>query len=1641
MSVCEDKTSAEVSYLCMLKAKFPSRFSQFSYSLIVIQVIDTILRINCFCKINVDTMKSLIDLKEDIKQLKTFYIERGANPNSLKIKEPPNDFRTLTITPTVEDLKTEKPFLPRILVRQQYKNVDHYLDTHFRLLREDFLTSLRSGINEFLKESKKQTKFKNAYVYYNVKIVEMRLSQNLYACRMQFQKPKRILSTKNKRLENGALLCLSWDHFENSFIFARIQGTKNEQFLQNRLFDAFIEPCSQELFFNIISRITDVSMTAIQPTAYFEAYRHNLATLQQLNNENFPMRDYIIDLNKNVRPPSYLTQQSTYDLSFFVQPLKLDDKVRMFIYDENDAKEEKKRAVERLQKIEVMNELSWPPCHELNLDESQSAALRHALTKEVAIIQGPPGTGKTFIGLKIVETLIKNSSIWNKNEKSPILVICYTNHALDQFLEGVSRFCKDIVRIGGRCKLSLKKFRLNEIKKSKVYKLFPIRYEINECLEVINHFQKKCNLLLESVVKAKKQLLTSDVIDIIKTKLNIDQVHSLSSSFYEFKFHKDLSEWLGLSSPSFKQLMNDKNNSDDESESDFCNEEESDFDDDDFFINEEFFDESSPIIESNHSKRTELSKVQKLTMKYVKQQLKSNDSMQLEEAKTITDVQSLSMKNRWRLYRLWLQLYIEEILIQVEQLQKDNVYQEKVERLNALRTLQNQIIVSNTNVVGMTTTGAAKYRRLIDCLKPKIVIVEEAAEVLESHIITSLTEKIKHLILIGDHIQLKPKPVNHELAVKHNLEVSLFEKLILNRFAYVQLKIQYRMHPKISRMIVPTFYPELHDHESVRRYPRVKGVTKRLFFLNHRNFETESKTSTSLHNNHECQFIVRFCKFLLLQGYQQSQITILAMYSAQWLLLKNELQNFLLYNVRVTVVDNFQGEENDIIILSLVRSNQSRKIGFLNIANRINVAFSRAKLGFYAVGNFDHLRNSSPEIWEPLVTEMYRSDLIGENLEIYCQNHPETKMYINHGFDFNRYPEGCCLLECRRRLSCGHICPKTCHIQDSEHQQIKCSYECLSILCDRQHRCQKQCHYPEKCGSCLASIEVKIPKCGHTVSSLCSRTIDEIICSHPCDKLLKCGHKCKAKCGENCDSFPCEEEVQTELPCGHSSKQVKCCFQQNMKKLLEICKEPCRRELKCGHICGGSCSKCRQGKFHVECNEKCKRLLICGHECPNPCAQNCPPCERLCENSCKHGTSCKHKCGIACPSCKMQCGWKCSHMQCTALCSEPCNRKICSNACDKLLKCNHQCVGLCGDICPNICRICDKEKLEELFFGNENDPNARFTQLLDCQHVFEVKSLQRWIEQNSSTESGIKLLRCPKCAAVIRRSILFNFQVQKVIKDINQVKAKSNGTLAHNLRTTHFLQNKCRDIRHRLGNKKMLNEQIAICADQVERIVESQAYALKFEHLLYKSELLKIENVLNIVQEACSLFLTDFGMNEDKTFAQRMSQFLLYIEKEFKSSLQQIDDVNWELKTLTLFRRYLWLKKNYNCKLAKVRCLFAMAAAYFKRFTPLTSEDLDKVQQYLNKAFQLQTGSKISLEERDQIVKGMNFAQQGHWYKCPNNHIYCITECGGATETGVCPECKASIGGENHRLLDSNAIAGEMDGAIVAAYDYNSLYF
>lgn len=131
-------------------------------------------------------------------------------------------------------------------------------------------------------------------------------------------------------------------------------------------------------------------------------------------------------------------------------------------------------------------------------------------------------------------------------------------------------------------------------------------------------------------------------------------------------------------------------------------------------------------------------------------------------------------------------------------------YEKHMTEYSELVTASDLSCLTKASVVGMTTTYVAKHQKLLDGLMPRVVILEEAAEVLEAHVLSCLSSKTEQIIMIGDHLQLRPKVDNYKLQAESgsgfDLDVSLFERLITqNNFKFVTLQSQRRMRPQFSK--------------------------------------------------------------------------------------------------------------------------------------------------------------------------------------------------------------------------------------------------------------------------------------------------------------------------------------------------------------------------------------------------------------------------------------------------------------------------------------------------------------------------------------------------------------------------------------------------------------------------------------------------------------------------------------------------------------------------------------------------------------------------------------------------------------------------------------------------------------------------
>jgi hypothetical protein len=157
-----------------------------------------------------------------------------------------------------------------------------------------------------------------------------------------------------------------------------------------------------------------------------------------------------------------------------------------------------------------------------------------------------------------------------------------------------------------------------------------------------------------------------------------------------------------------------------------------------------------------------------------------------------------------------------------------------------------------------------------------------------------------------------------------------------------------------------------------------------------------------------------------------------------------------------------------------------------------------------------------------------------------------------------------------------------------------------------------------------------------------------------------------------------------------------------------------------------------------------------------------------------------------------------------------------------------------------------------------------------------------------------------------------------------------------------------------------------------------------------------------------------------------------------KISGQEINNINMEIQR---FHRVCQLhrltsEQNYRvcCSKPEVKECYETAhqiAYTIQKYSKELDCKLKNVLENLSKV--VCSAVQITDAERREIVSTMGY-KQGHWYKCANGHIYITTECGGAMEMLQCHECGAEIGGGSHRLLASNSVATEMDGATCPAW-------
>lgn len=327
-----------------------------------------------------------------------------------------------------------------------------------------------------------------------------------------------------------------------------------------------------------------------------------------------------------------------------------------------------------------------------------------------------------------------------------------------------------------------------------------------------------------------------------------------------------------------------------------------------------------------------------------------------------------------------------------------NKWSEDVE--SGMDELITPLLYQGANVVFATCIGVKADKEFSESeLKFDTVIIDEAgkANLAESLVAISLAKKV---ILVGDQMQLPPYMEENLLDPKesgsfpntkfgkdflsddinHALKISFFEflekRIVAEEFPRTNLEMlnyQHRMHPHIGEFVSSSFYGgkvNMGGMTHLNHLPMDKPFDKEITFINTNSFENpyEVTDGFSAKNPTEAQIITQSVLPNMLEGnnVNPEDIAIIAPYKSQVSLIKNVIEkagNSMLEKIEVSTLDSFQGMEFDIIIFSFTRSaapnQEKKKVGFLDDARRLNVAFSRAKKKLILVGNAHTLTQKS----------------------------------------------------------------------------------------------------------------------------------------------------------------------------------------------------------------------------------------------------------------------------------------------------------------------------------------------------------------------------------------------------------------------------------------------------------------------------------------------------------------------------------------------------------------------------------------------------------------------------------------------------------------------------------------------------------
>ena len=324
-------------------------------------------------------------------------------------------------------------------------------------------------------------------------------------------------------------------------------------------------------------------------------------------------------------------------------------------------------------------------------------------------------------------------------------------------------------------------------------------------------------------------------------------------------------------------------------------------------------------------------------------------------------------------------------------------YHQKMDRLKSraaeIEIRINSELFGEARVIACTLVGSA--HRLLEGMKFGTLFIDEAAQALEAACWIPM-RRASRVILAGDHCQLPPT-VKSIAALRAGLGKTLMERIAENKPEVVTLlKIQYRMNDEIMRFSSDWFYGGKVESAPQIKYRSVLDYDHPITWIDTSDKEPADTIEEGEDLNFKEQFVgesfgrinkaeaeltlLTLAEYFTKIGKQRVlsesiDVGIISPYRAQVQYLKKLIKKYEFFKpyrrlISVNTVDGFQGQERDVILISLVRSNDEGQIGFLKDLRRMNVAMTRARMKLIILGNKDTMTQHPfyKKLWEYVET-------------------------------------------------------------------------------------------------------------------------------------------------------------------------------------------------------------------------------------------------------------------------------------------------------------------------------------------------------------------------------------------------------------------------------------------------------------------------------------------------------------------------------------------------------------------------------------------------------------------------------------------------------------------------------------------------